>query len=225
MPSSVSQPMTTSAPSWSPIVATTSSKLNHPATRTRMRPACQAGGGAPEGGSVPGSDQVAVLGVPLDPAADERALRDDGVPPAAHVVERGADQAAAQTRVLRGVVDLGVGEHHPVAPALVGGQAQQPVAVPDLVAAVRGGVGDGRLHAGSNPLPGRGVPRPGSTQEMRRAAGPEVTVRVTGSARSRSRQAATTARLTASASSGRISAIAEPPKPPPTMRAPSAPAS
>src|SRR3954453_11967041 len=118
MPSSVSHPVTTSAPSSSPMVAMTSSKLNHPATRKRMAPPCQAGGCAPAEGSVVGVDQVAVLGVPFDPAADERAPRDDGLPLAPHVVQRCADQAPAQPLVLLVVVDLGVGEHHPVAPSL-----------------------------------------------------------------------------------------------------------
>src|SRR3954447_8605686 len=226
MPSSVSHPVTTSAPSSSPMVAMTSSKLNHPATRKRMTPPCQAGARAAAGGSVLGVDQVAVLGAPLDPAADEPAPTDDGVPPAAHVVQGSAHQVAAQPGVLLVVVDLGVGEHHPAALAFVGRQAQQPVAVPDLVAAVLGGVGDRRLHACCEPRARRGLfPRRVGAQDSRRAAGGEVTVSVPGTVRSRSRQAATTAAPTAPASSGRISAIADPPKPPPTIRAPSAPAS
>jgi hypothetical protein len=54
----------------------------------------------------------------------------------------------------------------------------------------------------------------------RRAAGPEVTVKTPGSVNSRCRHVATTALPTAAASVDRMSATAEPPKPPPTIRAP-----
>src|SRR4051812_39696747 len=221
MPSSRSQPMTTSAPSSSPMVAITSSKLNHPVTRTRMPPACQAGArGRPRGStgatageryrSVVGGDEVPVLGVPLDPAAHERAHRDDGAALAADVVQRGADQGAAQAGVPRVVVDLGVGEDDLVTAALVGGQAQPSVAVADLVAVVLGDVGHGGFHGLANVGGPTGCSRP-PVQDSRRAAGPDVTVSVPGRVSPRSRQAATTASPTARASPARISAMAEPP--------------
>ena len=100
-------------------------------------------------------DEVGVLGVPVDPAAHERAPRHDRAPAGADVVQRGADQGAAEAGLPGVGIDLGVGEDDGVAAALVGGEAEHALAVADLEAVGFRDVPDGGLHAGGTPRPGR----------------------------------------------------------------------
>src|SRR3954464_10137480 len=97
-------------------------------------------------GSLGGGEQVGVVGVPLDPAADERALGHHAAAARPDVVQRAADQRAAQPRLPGVGVDLGVGEHDRVTAPVIGGQAEQLVAVADLVPVGVGGIAHGGLH-------------------------------------------------------------------------------
>ena len=157
--------------------------------------------------------EVGVLGVPLDPAAHERALRHHGPAPAADVVQRGPDQRAAHARLPRVGVDLGVGEHGGVAAALVDGVAEHPVAVADLVAALFRDVPDGGLHADGNLLvPGgcSGVSLPASAPCVGHAWTASRTSGSWSSAGAGSRTARTPSSSTSKTSGARASHVPEP---------------
>ena len=72
------------------------------------------------------------------------------------VVQRPADQRAAQPGVAPVRVGLGVREQEGVPAPLVGGEAEQPLAVPDLVLAGLRVVAHGELHGTSMPRRGTG---------------------------------------------------------------------
>ena len=111
--------------------------------------------GCLSGGS---DDEVGVLGVTVDPAADERAQRDDLPAPAPDVVEGGPHQGAAEAGLPGVGVDLGVGEDDRVATPLVRGDAEHALAVADLEAVGFRDVPDGGLHAARQPAVPAGVP-------------------------------------------------------------------
>ena len=73
----------------------------------------------------------------LDPRGDERAQRDDVAPLRPHQVQGLTGEGPSDAATLEGVVDLGVGEDHRLAP--------QPV---------RGEAGDGAVYGGHEAVAG-----------------------------------------------------------------------
>src|SRR3954454_24930101 len=125
-------------------------------------------------------DQVGVVLVPLDPAADERALRDDLAAVRADVVQGRPHQRAAEAGLTGVGVDLGVSERRGVAAALVGGDAEQAVAVPDLVPIGFRGIAHCGLHGDLQPVSGLRDSAGRSTSRSANVGQPATALRTSG---------------------------------------------
>src|SRR3712207_2864717 len=109
------------------------------------------GGGEPEVRPVVLGDEVDLLGVLLDVVTHERAVGEHGQPALPGGGEHAGDERRADSAAADGGVDLGVRQRHGAVLDVVAGQADDPVAEPDLEAPPIRDVDHARLHAGCPP--------------------------------------------------------------------------